>query len=132
MSHGRQAVCWLLAGAAALAAWALFFLWTPPAGVEHSICFFRRMTGVSCPGCGMTRALALLAKGELAAGFRMHPLAPVLAIEGFALWLLWGFAAGRGKSLAPARWPLPLAVAHAGAFVLVWIGRLVSRTLPPG
>src|SRR5580704_9957089 len=33
-----------------------------------------------CPGCGMTRALKLLADGDIGASLRMHPLAvPVLA-----------------------------------------------------
>jgi hypothetical protein len=33
-----------------------------------------------CPGCGMTRALKLLADGDVGASLRMHPLAvPVLA-----------------------------------------------------
>jgi hypothetical protein len=31
--------------------------------------------GVPCPGCGMTRAILLLLRGEVAASLHMHPLA---------------------------------------------------------
>lgn len=40
-----------------------------------------------CPGCGLTRAMLFLFDGNLAASFRMHPLAlpTALAYAGFAL-----------------------------------------------
>lgn len=31
-------------------------------------------TGISCPGCGMSRAVLLLLSGHFQAAFRMHPL----------------------------------------------------------
>ena len=37
-------------------------------------CPIKFMTGVSCPGCGMTRAWLELARGHLAAAFAYHPL----------------------------------------------------------
>ena len=38
------------------------------------LCIFRLLTGIPCPGCGMTRALAAVLRGELAAAFSFHPL----------------------------------------------------------
>lgn len=38
-----------------------------------SICPFRRLTGHSCPGCGMTRAVALLMRCKPWRATRMHP-----------------------------------------------------------
>ena len=38
-------------------------------------CPIRLVTGVSCAGCGMTRALHALAHGEVLRAFSMNPLA---------------------------------------------------------
>ena len=37
-------------------------------------CIVRNITGLPCPGCGMTRALITALSGDLAGAFRMHPL----------------------------------------------------------
>ena len=42
----------------------------------------RRVTGVWCPTCGMTRAVGWLAHGDLHQSLRYHPLAPLLLIQG--------------------------------------------------
>ena len=39
-------------------------------------CPIKFFTGISCPGCGMTRAYAALLKGDLTAAFGFHPLWP--------------------------------------------------------
>lgn len=39
------------------------------------LCFFKHLTGLDCPGCGMTRAMALLAEGRVSASLDMHPFA---------------------------------------------------------
>ncbi len=41
-----------------------------------SICLFRDLTGLPCPGCGLTRALALLFLGDWRAALFLHPLSP--------------------------------------------------------
>lgn len=42
----------------------------------RSICAFYNITGVPCPGCGMTRAFKHLFQGHIAEAFRYHPLFP--------------------------------------------------------
>ena len=37
-------------------------------------CPIRFLTGISCPGCGMTRAWISVLKGDLHAAFSFHPL----------------------------------------------------------
>lgn len=122
---------WALAGLGAALAWVILAHWVPPDGVEFSICAFRRLTGIPCPGCGMTRAFAHLAKGHLAEGLHLHPLAPLLAVEAAALWGVWGWAIRRRRSFLPGAWPLGLAAGHAVALAAVWIVRLATGTLPP-
>jgi len=47
--------------------------WTIP-----GMCTFRRMFGLPCPGCGLTRSFVALAGGDLAAGWRFNPAGPLL------------------------------------------------------
>ena len=50
-------------------------------------CPIKFITGISCPGCGMTRAwLSLLLRGDLEAAFHYHPLFWIL-IPGVPLFL---------------------------------------------
>lgn len=48
-----------------------------------TVCWFRLTTGIPCPGCGLTRAVALLLHGRLLASLAMHPFG--LAAVGLAL-----------------------------------------------
>jgi hypothetical protein len=40
-------------------------------------CPFFRLTGVPCPGCGLSRATTLLLKGDLVGSLRFHAFAPI-------------------------------------------------------
>jgi hypothetical protein len=104
MKTARQE--WLLwgFGTGVLFAGALVFaLWTPPEGAGSSICLFRRLGG-SCPGCGMTRALSLLAHGDLAGSLAVHPWGLLLALQGLLFWAGSAFLllrAPRGGAMEP-------------------------------
>jgi hypothetical protein len=41
-----------------------------------STCAFRRLTGLPCPGCGLTRSWALTAHGRLRGAVDRHPFGP--------------------------------------------------------
>jgi len=58
-----------------------------------SICLLKRLTGVPCPTCGMTRSFCSIGRGEFAAAVRFHPLGPLLYVM---------FAAAMVRSLAIA------------------------------
>ncbi len=59
-------------------------------------CLFRKLTGVACPGCGMTRAAAALAEGDLAGAVRLQPAAPLVLVlvGGLVVYLLAVLFAG--------------------------------------
>lgn len=127
---------WVLVGAVGAGALLVLALWVPPEARESSICLLRRSTGVPCPGCGLTRATAHLARGEIREAVADHPLAPVLLLEGALAWAFWGGLLARRRTLAEA---LPglrpgffeaALVAHFAVFCALWLGRLATGSLP--
>lgn len=93
-----------------------------------SLCPFHNLSGVPCPGCGLTRSFVCLAHGQIAAAFEFHPLGPLLfagAIAGVfsAFWTppnlsyraqKWALATGAALLVASwmlrlgGVWPLPV------------------------
>ena len=71
----------LAAGGAAYAAFALRFGGLP--------CPFHALTGLRCPGCGVTTLLLSLVRGDLAAAFWANPF--LFLSAPFLLVLLWRF-----------------------------------------
>ena len=130
MAAGRSAWLWALAGLAGLAAAVVLHLWVPGSGPETSFCFSRRILGLPCPGCGLTRAFAHLAKGHWSAALAAHPLAPVLAAEIVLVWLAWGRAALRNSSPTPPAWLTPVMLGHVAVLFALWLGRLSTGSLP--
>jgi hypothetical protein len=56
----------IILAAAVLLAFALFS--------DTGICVFRRVTGLPCPSCGMTRSYLALFRGDIKTALFMHPL----------------------------------------------------------
>lgn len=44
-----------------------------PWNAEVVLCWFRRISGFPCPGCGLTRSVISLARGELVRSLEFHP-----------------------------------------------------------
>ena len=97
---------------------------------EGSTCLVLATTGVSCPGCGMTRAVAAILRGDWQRMWTMHPLAPFLAVQGVIVWAAWGWTTFVRRQRFDETWLLWLLVADFVLLVLVWFGRLVMGTLP--
>lgn len=53
----------------------------------HIVCYFKSLTGIPCPGCGLTRAYLALFKGNLSKAFFYHPLfiVPVIVLLYFII-----------------------------------------------
>jgi hypothetical protein len=45
----------------------------PPDGIGFSLCVFQRMTGLPCPGCGLTRSVACITHLKPGAAWAYHP-----------------------------------------------------------
>ena len=120
-------LAWLLTGAAGLAALLVFRAWMPSG---PPTCLLYNLAGVACPGCGMTRASSLLARGEMAASLRMHPLALPLAIQALVAWSWWGLVlAGRARRPSPWWGIVPLSL-DLLALAVIWLSRFLTDTLP--
>jgi Protein of unknown function (DUF2752) len=102
-----------------------------PLGGQHEIvlCLFRRITGLACPGCGLTRAFVALSRGDFTAAIAFHPLAPVLAVEAAIAWLLWGAISLGFRRRAASPWDR-IALANGAALLVLWAVRIASGTLP--
>ena len=61
-------------------------LFTLPAGDYFSICGFKSLTNLPCPGCGLTHSFCALGKGDVGSAFGFNLLGPPLF---FALVVLW-------------------------------------------
>lgn len=81
-------------------------------------CPLRWLTGIACPGCGMTRALAALIRLDFSAALQMHPL--VFLLPTAAVWLVLGLL---GRRL-PKKTERCLIFAAAALLLAVYLIRL--------
>jgi hypothetical protein len=47
--------------------------------LPFDLCVLHRLTGLSCPGCGLTRSICHLLQGDLAGSLRLHPAGALVA-----------------------------------------------------
>lgn len=113
----------------ALGGAALVLVDPPDAGIPW--CPSAVVFGVACPLCGLTRGVARLVRGDVAASLEFHPLAwLVLLLAGLA-WVSWlgrrtGWWSGRPVLLER----LAIGGVVAG-LVAIWSWRALAGTLPP-
>lgn len=122
---------WSVSGLAGLLLAASLAAWPAPETGDATICLFRRVTGISCPGCGLTRACAKLAKGDVAGSVHLHPLGGVIAAQVALAWAFWGWRLWRRRPPLTPNAVSRLAIGNLVALLAVWIVRLASGTLPP-
>ncbi|HXI72777.1 MAG TPA: DUF2752 domain-containing protein [Verrucomicrobiae bacterium] len=84
MSLGTFAA--VLLGATALGVGAMVFFFNPSTHRFYPVCVFHKLTGLNCPGCGMTRALYALLHGNLMVALKDNALFVAL----LALAAVWG------------------------------------------
>jgi hypothetical protein len=93
------------------------------------LCPLRRMTGLWCPTCGMTRAVGWSVHLDFEQAVRFHPLAPVLLVECLVAAFAWAVQRRRHPdgpmwSARSATFGRSVLVANALIFLVVWVIRL--------
>jgi hypothetical protein len=99
-------------------------------GSVFPVCPFHAMTGLWCPGCGMTRATYAMLHGHLGAAFSANLFLPAFLLLVVAGWATW-FLPTIGRRPPWAIWRLPVGVWVGFGAALLAFG--VLRNLPvPG
>ncbi|MBM4017868.1 MAG: DUF2752 domain-containing protein [Planctomycetes bacterium] len=100
-------------------------------GEGTSICMLKRMTGLPCPTCGLTRSFCDISRGRWGEAVGHHPLGP--ALYALVLFVLVRSAAaavaGRRPFSRTARfllWSVPLLVAAAAVMWAVRVAGMFS------
>jgi hypothetical protein len=86
-------------------------------------CPFRAITGLTCPGCGTTRALHQLLHGNLLAALELNPLLILLLPVLGCILVYYTWCAIKGKPMAQLVLPRGYAWAFYALVVVFWILR---------
>ena len=101
----REPLLWWATGLGLVALFVALAFWDPASVGGPDFCLVHRVTGIACPGCGLTRAAAALAQGRFAESVRWHPMFGLLAAEAALFWLAWGRALRRERTSCPPARP---------------------------
>ncbi len=93
-----------LLGLAGLGLAAMVFFFNPSTHGFYPVCMFHKLTGLNCPGCGMTRASYALLHGNVLLALKDNALfVAMLAVGG-----VWGGRrAVRSLRNQPVSWKIP-------------------------
>jgi len=85
---------------------AIVFFFNPATHPLYPVCQFHRLTGLNCPGCGMTRALYALLHGKIFTALQDNALL-VLMLGGLLFRSAWfscnKFFGGKNKEFFPIK-----------------------------
>ena len=81
----KKLAVFALAGLSALFLVSAFF--KPSTGEYFTICGFKNLTGLPCPGCGLTHSFCALTQGDIGGAFTFNLLGPLLYLALIALWI---------------------------------------------
>ena len=81
----KKLAVFALAGLSALFLISAFF--KPSTGEYFTICGFKNLTGLPCPGCGLTHSFCALTQGDIGGAFTFNLLGPLLYLALIVLWI---------------------------------------------
>jgi hypothetical protein len=81
----RRSAAVVLAGLSLVFVVSVFY--KPPETDYIPICIFKALTGLPCPGCGLTHSFCALAKGKLASAFGYNAVGPPIFLLAIGFWL---------------------------------------------
>ena len=100
-----------------------------------NVCSFKRLTGLDCPGCGLTRCFVHASHGDVSKALAYHPVGvvvffAVVAQLPYRAWQLGRLARGKPELKYVAPWVLPVLLLVA-MFVqwLIVIGAAIQARL---
>jgi len=128
--HGglmRRAWAPLLAGSA-LAAGAAYVGTVTPRDGRTIACPFHAVTGLWCPGCGLTRGLHRLVRGDLLGALSFNVFVPLVVAAVTVAW--WSWFAGRAWA-RPLVWPARVPIGGWIGLCAVFVVYGVLRNLGP-
>ena len=121
-------VCWaIFAGLSAMLI--ISRLYYPQDFPATTLCGFKTLVGLPCPGCGLTRSFCSMAKGNFFRAFDFNIFGPALFLSSVALWLASllcaiGFRKPLGALIDLMFQPRFIKLS-LGVLGFYWIGRIV-------
>ena len=91
----------MLAAVTSFATAAILFRYPPAESRFYPSCPFHQMTGLLCPGCGATRALAALLHGHVQDAIHWNALFVVIMLPTLGLYLISSLQSRRWLSVKP-------------------------------
>ena len=99
----------------------------PSRPLPVDLCLLKRLTGLSCPTCGLTRAICYALQGDWGASLGFHP-AGILVVFSLVGWVAWmSLEAWRGQALWASGRKMMAILAGAGVALVSlagWVSRL--------
>ena len=89
------------------------------------LCLLRNITGIACPGCGMTRSLIATGHLHFVDAIAFHPLGPPVLIL-LLLYSLMHVIKLRSRTGHLQQIPKVIPIALTICFVIVWVARLTG------
>ena len=89
------------------------------------LCLLRNITGIACPGCGMTRSLIATGHLHFVDAIAFHPLGPPVLIL-LLLYSLMHVIKLRSRTGHLQQIPKVIPIALTICFVIVWVARLLG------
>jgi len=90
-------------------------------------CMFHSVTGLWCPGCGLTRGTHRLLRGDVVGAMELNVLTPLVVVAVALAWWHWFRRSTRRAGVPVPAW-LPTFAALALPILLVAFG--IARNLP--